>query len=63
MLLLFCSYFSPIEFPLLFFLFPVSLGVLFISYFSPVSGNHGFSRLSTPEVDIRLDLSPVAKRC
>ena len=27
---------------------------LFISYFSPISGNHGFCRLSTPEIDIKL---------
>ena len=60
--LLFLSYFIPSV--LLFFscyvcfpifptslLFPINPEVLFMSYLSPISGNHGFSRLSTPEID------------
>ena len=30
----------------------------FISYLSPISGNHGFSRLSTPEIDITSEPFP-----
>ena len=48
------SYVSPI-FLLLSFLSYFSL-FLSISYFSPISGNHGLSRLGTPEIDISLEV-------